>query len=130
MGAQTQKEVLFKDLAEEILRKLRAKIIVTTEDGSYGIKGVVTDALKFILKKEKFDMIYSCGPELMMMKFYEGLSYDAIVLRTGLTHRTVYNKIHEAVETLRKKFHREGESRHMAYSIVTSLLLLHELNRR
>ena len=67
--------------------------------------------------------------ELMMMKFYEGLSYDAIVLRTGLTHRTVYNKIHEAVETLRKKFHREGESRHRAYSIVTSLLLLHELNR-
>ena len=70
MGAQTQKEILFKGLAEEILSKIRTNIIVTTEDGSYGIKGVVTDALKYILKKEKFDMIYTCGPELMMKSIY------------------------------------------------------------
>ena len=70
MGAQTQKEILFKGLAEEILSKIRTNIIVTTEDGSYGIKGVVTDALKDILKKEQFDMIYTCGPELMMKNIY------------------------------------------------------------
>jgi dihydroorotate dehydrogenase electron transfer subunit len=84
MGAQTQKEVLFKDLAEEILRKLRAKIIVTTEDGSYGIKGVVTDALKSILKKEKFDMIYTCGPELMMMKIYNLSVIHSIPIQASL----------------------------------------------
>ncbi len=70
MGAQTQKEILFKGLAEEILSKIRTNIIVTTEDGSYGTKGVVTDALKDILKKEQFDMIYTCGPELMMKSIY------------------------------------------------------------
>ena len=70
IGAQTQKEILFKVLIEEILSKISTNIIVTTEDGSFGIKGVVTDALKYILKKEKFDMIYTCGPELMMKSIY------------------------------------------------------------
>jgi dihydroorotate dehydrogenase electron transfer subunit len=84
MGAQTKKEVLFKDLAEEILSKIRAKIIVTTEDGSYGIKGVVTDALKSILKKEKFDMIYTCGPELMMMKIYNLSVTHSIPIQASL----------------------------------------------
>lgn len=70
MGAQTQKEILFKVLVEKILNKLSTNIIVTTEDGSFGVKGVVTDALKYILKKEKFDMIYTCGPELMMKNIY------------------------------------------------------------
>src|SRR5205085_11640709 len=39
--------------------------------------------------------------ELIVYKFYEGLSYDEIVQKTGLTHRTVYNKIHEALKALR-----------------------------
>lgn len=41
--------------------------------------------------------------ELIILKFYEGLSYDAITQKTGLTHRTVYNKIHEALEKIRQK---------------------------
>jgi len=40
--------------------------------------------------------------ELINMKFYEGLDYDAIVAKTGLTHRTVYNKIHEALNKIRQ----------------------------
>ncbi len=84
MGAQTQKEVLFKDLAEEILSKIRTKIIVTTEDGSYGIKGVVTDALKYILKKEQFDMIYTCGPELMMVSIYNLSVTHSIPIQASL----------------------------------------------
>jgi RNA polymerase sigma-70 factor (ECF subfamily) len=41
--------------------------------------------------------------ELIILKFYEGLSYDAITQKTGLTHRTVYNKIHEALEKIKQK---------------------------
>lgn len=40
--------------------------------------------------------------ELIFLKFYEGLDYDAIVTKTGLTHRTVYNKIHEALNKIRQ----------------------------
>jgi len=39
--------------------------------------------------------------ELLYLKFYEGLSYEEIVQQTGLTHRTIYNKIHEALKKLR-----------------------------
>lgn len=41
--------------------------------------------------------------ELIMLKFYEGLSYNAITQRTGLTHRTVYNKIHEALYKIKQR---------------------------
>lgn len=45
--------------------------------------------------------------ELIFLKFYEGLSYEEIVQQTGLSHRTVYNKIHEALKKLRLEI---GES--------------------
>lgn len=38
---------------------------ITTEDGSSGEKGFVTDHT--ILKKKNFDRIYACGPEPMMI---------------------------------------------------------------
>jgi RNA polymerase sigma-70 factor (ECF subfamily) len=40
--------------------------------------------------------------ELIMLKFYEGLSYEDITQLTGLTHRTVYNKIHEALYKIKQ----------------------------
>ena len=39
--------------------------------------------------------------ELIVMRFYEGLSYDEIIEKTRLSHRTVYNKIHEGVKKLK-----------------------------
>jgi dihydroorotate dehydrogenase electron transfer subunit len=40
------------------------KLYITTEDGSEGEKGFVTD--HSILKSSKYDMVYCCGPEPMM----------------------------------------------------------------
>src|SRR4030065_721554 len=42
------------------------RVLVTTDDGSYGIKGFVTDALKELLKNEKIDLVMAVGPVLMM----------------------------------------------------------------
>ena len=39
--------------------------------------------------------------ELIVFRFYEGLTYEEIVQRTGLSHRTVYNKIHEGLKKLK-----------------------------
>ena len=41
------------------------KVFVTTEDGTEGEKGFVTN--HSILDKERFDMISTCGPKPMMM---------------------------------------------------------------
>lgn len=46
-------------------------LIITTDDGSAGMKGFVTDALKQLLKKEKIDKIFACGPERMLKAVVE-----------------------------------------------------------
>jgi len=70
LGAKTKDELLFLDRIEHMLSTVNAEIIATTEDGSYGLKGVVTDQAKQKLAKERFDMIYACGPEQMMHKMF------------------------------------------------------------
>lgn len=54
-----KKEEIF---GEDMFKNIGISPIVTTVDGSYGIKGLVSDALKDI----KADYIYSCGPEPML----------------------------------------------------------------
>jgi len=66
LGAKTRDELLFLQRIETVLSKADARVIATTEDGSYGSKGVATDPAREILKRETFDMIYTCGPEQMM----------------------------------------------------------------
>ncbi|HID60585.1 MAG TPA: dihydroorotate dehydrogenase electron transfer subunit, partial [Hadesarchaea archaeon] len=61
-GAESASELLFLKEA----RILGMKVHVTTEDGSVGHRGVVTDLLEQILSKEHFDSILTCGPERMM----------------------------------------------------------------
>lgn len=41
-------------------------ILFTTDDGSAGSKGSVTEALMGILSREQFSRIYTCGPTVMM----------------------------------------------------------------
>jgi dihydroorotate dehydrogenase electron transfer subunit len=46
-------------------------ILSTTEDGSYGVRCLATEPLEALLEKEKFDIVYSCGPELMVRKVFD-----------------------------------------------------------
>ncbi len=56
--------------ALEYFDSLDIKPVVTTEDGSAGFKGLVTEALEKILNSEFFSKIYACGPKAMMEKVY------------------------------------------------------------
>ncbi len=58
-----------KDLVilERELRAVVDRVVVTTDDGSYGSKGLVTDALKALLAEgEVFDEVVAVGPLPMM----------------------------------------------------------------
>ena len=70
IGAKSAQELLFLERIERTLSQLKSKIIVMTEDGSLGQKGVVTDPLDDLLREEKYDMIYACGPESMIKKVF------------------------------------------------------------
>ena len=54
-----------KVFGEDVFRKYCAETTVTTDDGSYGLKGFVSDHLKPILKQE-VDKAYICGPVPML----------------------------------------------------------------
>lgn len=60
LGARTAAELLEKDMFSEF-----GDLYLTTEDGSEGEKGYVTN--HSILKEKRFDHIATCGPKLMMM---------------------------------------------------------------
>jgi dihydroorotate dehydrogenase electron transfer subunit len=63
LGFNKKSEVFF----EEEFRALGADVTVTTADGSYGIKGFVTTAMKNI----KYDYFYTCGPGPMFRAVYD-----------------------------------------------------------
>jgi ferredoxin--NADP+ reductase len=63
LGARS-KDLLFW---EDKLRSISHRLIVTTDDGTYGRKGVVTEPLKELLEsEEKVDRVIAIGPSIMM----------------------------------------------------------------
>lgn len=62
LGFNTAKEIFYEDE----FKALGCDVFVTTVDGSYGIKGFVTDAMKDI----DYDYFYTCGPLPMFKAIY------------------------------------------------------------
>ena len=62
IGARTR-SILFW---EEKMREVSDDLIITTDDGSYGTKAVVTVPLDEILSREKVDLVVAIGPPVMM----------------------------------------------------------------
>ena len=59
--------------------------------------------------------------ELIVLKFYEGLTYEEIVQKTGLSHRTVYNKIHEALKKLKMDIVKTNDAQSAAMLILVTI---------
>ena len=70
MGFNAEFEVFYKSEFEE----LGAKVIITTVDGSVGIKGFVTDAIATL---DAPSSIYTCGPEPMLKAIYNATDCPA-----------------------------------------------------
>ncbi len=59
-------------IMEEEMRAVSDEVLVTTNDGSYGIEGFVTTALtQFFERGERIDLIYAIGPVVMMKNVVE-----------------------------------------------------------
>ena len=64
LGARNKDLLIWK----EKMKSVSDELIITTDDGSEGIKGVVTDPLKQIMQKRKISLVIAIGP-LVMMKY-------------------------------------------------------------
>jgi len=63
IGARNKELIIM----EEEIRKVSSELIVTTDDGSYGRKGFVTQVLKEFLDKDKsINKVWTIGPPIMM----------------------------------------------------------------
>ncbi|MFX1417621.1 MAG: sulfide/dihydroorotate dehydrogenase-like FAD/NAD-binding protein [Promethearchaeota archaeon] len=62
LGARTADLVFWKDKMSAV----SDEIIITTNDGSEGIKGFVTTPLKELIKKQKISLVIAIGPLIMM----------------------------------------------------------------
>jgi dihydroorotate dehydrogenase electron transfer subunit len=66
LGARTKREVFFEKIARKITEMSDSTFLVCTDDGSYGIKGTTVSVMSSLVKKNIFDCVFTCGPELMM----------------------------------------------------------------
>ena len=61
--AARKKELI---IMEEQMRAVSSEIVIATDDGSYGIKGFVTDGMKSVINRENIDLCVTIGPAIMM----------------------------------------------------------------
>ncbi|HHU62857.1 MAG TPA: sulfide/dihydroorotate dehydrogenase-like FAD/NAD-binding protein [Clostridiales bacterium] len=72
LGAKSKEYIIL----EEQIRKVAHDVYITTDDGSYGQKGFVTDAAKALLDAgHKYDHVIAIGP-LIMMKMVSKLTKE------------------------------------------------------
>ena len=80
LGARSAKDVLERELFEQV-----GRVFITTEDGSEGEKGFVTN--HSVLAQEHFDRISTCGPKPMMMAVARYAFKNDIECEVSLEHK-------------------------------------------
>ena len=68
LGFNSKDEIFF----EEEFKAIGADVIIATADGSHGVKGFVTDAMKGL----SYSYFYTCGPEPMLKAIYNAAESD------------------------------------------------------
>ncbi len=63
LGGRSAEYVIMREEFERF-----GEVVITTDDGTLGMKGVVTDAMEYLVKErgEKFDVAWAVGPTIMM----------------------------------------------------------------
>mgnify|MGYP006419356429 FL=1 len=84
IGAKSKDEVFFEDLSNDLLKNNSHNVIISTDDGSYGEKGFVTDIVEKLVNESHFDGVYTCGPEKMMYKTVQSAHSRGIFVQASL----------------------------------------------
>ncbi|MBI4415791.1 MAG: dihydroorotate dehydrogenase electron transfer subunit [Euryarchaeota archaeon] len=78
-GARTEGELTFLDRLKRC-----GPVHLATDDGSAGHHGFVTDIAANLLAGRHFDMVLTCGPEIMMKKVVEAANARGIPVQASL----------------------------------------------
>jgi dihydroorotate dehydrogenase electron transfer subunit len=83
LGFRSRESVVLLDE----FRKASTEVFVSSDDGSIGERGFVTDLLQKYLKEFEYDMIYTCGPTVMMKKIAAIATEENIPCQVSLEQR-------------------------------------------
>ena len=74
LGGRSSDQLLFED---ELAELLGDNLVISTDDGSMGYSGYASGYTAILMTENEYDHVYTCGPELMMVKvFYETVKHD------------------------------------------------------
>jgi len=71
IGAPVAEELLFLERHQLNAKAVGGIVLPITEDGSHGTIGLASEIAEKEIKKEEYDMIYTCGPEQMIKKIVD-----------------------------------------------------------
>ena len=92
----TQKNAAF--LQQEVLQPSYEDVLIGTQSNAE-LKKKLTRAFEVLTDREK---------QLLQMKFYDGMDYDEIAAHCGISKRTAYNIIHNALKSLKQELWKNG----------------------
>lgn len=82
IGGRNREEVFWKDLFPD-----HTRVIVTTDDGSVGVKGFAVSVLPDLLKEKGISETAVCGPEILMKKTAEIAARAGIYCEVSMERR-------------------------------------------
>jgi dihydroorotate dehydrogenase electron transfer subunit len=82
VGARLALDVVYAERFEA----LGARVIITTDDGSLGRKGLATDATRHLLEGGGYCQLYACGPDPMLV------ALEALVQELGIPGQLSYER--------------------------------------
>lgn len=74
-------------ILEQDFIKNKNKTFVCTDDGTKGHKGFVTDKFLELVQNEKPDIVYACGPNIMLKKIVDICNENDIYCQVSLEQR-------------------------------------------
>ena len=80
VGARTGAELVFKERAIG----LGVEVDISTDDGSIGYHGMVTERVARLLSERPFDLVVACGPEKMLEKMVDICGAAGIPIQVSL----------------------------------------------
>ncbi|MBC8224112.1 dihydroorotate dehydrogenase electron transfer subunit [Candidatus Bathyarchaeota archaeon] len=81
LGAKTESDLAFRDRLENLLGD---SVVLATDDGSCGFEGFSSQCAVKLMDEGSPDIIYTCGPELMMVSVFDEAESRGIPVQASL----------------------------------------------
>lgn len=81
LGARSDDQLVYKGRLEKLLGN---DLLLATDDGSCGFKGLASDYASKIMNIRELDVVYTCGPELMMAAVFREADERGILVQASL----------------------------------------------